>query len=84
MNGTVVHVENRRGWIAIRDSHDEITIVELLGGYDVENGHVITGNLDSLGSETFFNKTTGEELDVMVEYIGLTDQQAVSVFQRRR
>jgi hypothetical protein len=38
MRGVIVHVEHRIGWIAIRDDRGEITIAEILGGYDVEKG----------------------------------------------
>ncbi len=78
MRGKIVHVEHRIGWIAIRDD----PIAEIIGGYDVEKGHIISGNLHSLGSEVFHNLTTSEEMDVMVEYIGLTDNQAIAAIQR--
>lgn len=82
MRGKIVHVEHRIGWIAIRDERGTITIAEIIGGYDVEKGHIISGNLHSLGSEVFLNLTTSEEMDVMVEYIGLTDNQAIAAIQR--
>ncbi|EEU5471254.1 hypothetical protein IT006_003301 [Escherichia coli] len=82
MRGKIVHVEHRIGWIAIRDDRGAITIAEIIGGYDVEKGHIISGNLHSLGSEVFHNLTTSEEMDVMVEYIGLTDNQAIAAIQR--
>lgn len=82
MRGKIVHVEHRISWIAIRDERGAITIAEIIGGYDVEKGHIISGNLHSLGSEVFHNLTTSEEMDVMVEYIGLTDNQAIAAIQR--
>ncbi|MDN8599043.1 hypothetical protein Q0A17_06390 [Citrobacter sp. S2-9] len=82
MLGKIVHIEHRIGWIAIRDDHGEITIAELLGGYSVEKGNVISGDLHTCGGSTFYNRSTGEELSVMVEYVGLNDQQAVAAIQR--
>ncbi|MNL01697.1 hypothetical protein D3C87_1221760 [compost metagenome] len=82
MRGVVIHVEHRIGWIAIRDHHDEITIAEILGGYNVERDHVIIGNLHSLG--VCFNQTTNKSMHVMVEYIRLTARQSIAAIQRRR
>ncbi|HGN0867346.1 TPA: hypothetical protein ACKROV_000556 [Providencia alcalifaciens] len=82
LKGVIVHIERRIGWIAIRDEFGEITIAELLGGYDVEKGNVITGNLHSEGGETFYNHSTDEELDVYVEYIHLTEAQSIYAIQR--
>lgn len=82
MKGTIVHVEHRIGWIAIRDVRGEITIAELLGGYDVEKGHIISGNLHMLGSETFVNHSTEEKLSVFVEYTRLSERQAISAIQK--
>ncbi|EBH8631347.1 hypothetical protein PG459_004926 [Salmonella enterica] len=84
MRGIIVHVERRIGWIAIRDDRGEITIAEVLGGYDVEKGHVISGNLHTHGGEVFLNQTTSERMDVVVEYVGLSDHQAIAAIQRCR
>lgn len=84
MRGLIVHVEHRIGWIAIRDERGEITIAEVLGGYNVEQGLVISGNLHTHGGEVFLNQTTSERMDVVVEYIGLNDHQAIAAIQRCR
>ncbi|EBU8673088.1 hypothetical protein NAK90_005601 [Salmonella enterica] len=84
MRGVIVHVEHRIGWIAIRDDRGEITIAEVLGSHDVEKGHVISGNLHTHGGEVFLNQTTSERMDVMVEYVGLNDRQAIAAIQRCR
>ncbi|EJD6474877.1 hypothetical protein ACUBYX_002157 [Providencia rettgeri] len=82
LKGVIVHIEHRIGWVAIRDEIGEITIAELIGGYDVEKGNIITGNLHSEGGETFYNLSTDEELDVYVEYIHLTEVQAILAIQK--
>lgn len=84
MRGVVVHHEHRIGYIVIRDQIGEFTVAELLGGYDVERGHVITGNLHSLGSETFYNETESEELDVIVQNHGMSEQQSIQMIQNTR
>ncbi|VAM36520.1 Uncharacterised protein [Enterobacter cloacae] len=84
MRGVVVHHEHRIGYIVIRDQIGEFTVAELLGGYDVEKGHVITGNLHSLGSETFYNETESEELDVIVQNHGLSEHQSIQMIRNTR
>ena len=84
MRGVVVHHEHRIGYIVIRDQIGEFTVAELLGGYDVERGHVITGNLHSLGSETFYNETESEELDVIVQNNGMSEQQSIQMLRNNR
>lgn len=84
MRGVVVHHEHRIGFIVIRDPLGEFTIVELVGGYEVEKGHVISGELHALGSETFINETEDEELDVIVQGHGMTEQQSIRMIQNTR
>ncbi|OAT23532.1 hypothetical protein M977_00441 [Buttiauxella gaviniae ATCC 51604] len=84
MRGTVVHHEKRIGYIVIRDPMGEFTVAELLGGYDVEKGHVISGDLHSLGGETFTNETEEEEIDVFVQSYGMSEQQSIRLIQNTR
>lgn len=84
MRGVVVHHERRTGYIVIRDSFDEFTVAELLGGYDVERGHVISGNLHSLGGETFFNETEDEKLEVFVQRYGMSEHQSTHLIRNTR
>lgn len=84
MRGVVVHHEHSLSFIVIRDPVGEFTIAELLGGYDVEKGHVISGDLHSLGGETFINETEDEEIDVFVQGYGLSEQQVIQMIQNTR
>ncbi|KAB8307614.1 MULTISPECIES: hypothetical protein [Rahnella] len=84
MRGVVVHHEHRIGFIVIRDSIGEFTVAELLGGYDVEKGQIISGALHVLGNETFINETEDEELDVIVQGHGMTEQQSIRMIQNIR
>ncbi len=52
------------------------TAFEILGDYDVEIGDEISGHLDSNGSETFKNITKEEDIEVYVEAIQATEQNA--------
>lgn len=82
--GVIVHHEHRIGYIVIRDPMGEFTVAELLGGYDVEKGHVISGDLHSLGSETFFNETEDEDIDVFVQGCGMSEQQSILMIRHTR
>jgi hypothetical protein len=62
----------------------EFTVAELLGGYDVEKGHVISGDLHCLGGETFFNETEDEDIDVYVQGFGMSEQQSILMIRRTR
>lgn len=84
MRGIVVHHEHRIGYIVIRDPSGEFTIAELLGGYDIEKGHVISGNLHCLGSEKLHSETNNENIDVIVQSYGLTEQQAIHLIRNTR
>lgn len=44
-----------------------ITIFEILGGHVAEIGDIISGSLESLGSETLYNKTKHEKINVFIE-----------------
>lgn len=75
MKGNVIAVNIKKGFVAI-STDDGITVFELLGGYDVEVGDVISGNLDALGGETFNNETQSEEMDVYVQGVHCTESNA--------
>jgi hypothetical protein len=77
MNATVVLVNQRRGMVAACTEDDEFVIFELLGGYDIESGHnVMHKDFTSMGSETYRNITTGEDMDVYVQNLCGTLAQA--------
>lgn len=84
MRGVVVHHEQRIGYIVIRDQIGEFTVAELLGGYDVEKGHVISGELHSLGGETFVNETEEEEIEVFVQGYGMSEHQSILMIRSIR
>jgi len=67
MIGKVRAINHKEGLIAVETDSNEFSIIELLGGYDVEMGDIISGDLESLGSETVINKTQKEEMDVFIQ-----------------
>lgn len=75
MAARVVAVNPRKGFVAVQ-TDDGITIFELLGGYEVSVGDHIRGDFDTHGGETYFNLTSGEEMDVYVQAIHCTPQNA--------
>lgn len=76
MHGVVVHYERRIGYIVIRDLIGEFTVAELLGGYDVAEGHIISGKLHILGGETLMNETEDQAIEVFVQGYGMSEQQS--------
>lgn len=84
MRGIVVHHERRIGYIVIRDPMGEFTIAELLGGYDVEKGHIISGELHNDGSEILYNETSDEDLDVIIQGHGMSEQASIRMIRKIR
>jgi hypothetical protein len=65
MKGIVCNIQ-KNGFIEIQTG-TYISVVELLGGYDIEIGDEIKGNLESLGGEVLFNISQDEEMDVFIQ-----------------
>ena len=68
MKGQVELINPKRGLAALLTENGDYTSFELLG-YDVEIGDVISGDLESLGSETWSNESKRERIEVIVEDI---------------
>lgn len=77
MNATIVIMNPARGMIAAETDGGDFVIFELLGGYDVEIGHVVRHrDFTSMGGEKYLNVTTGEVMDVYVQNLCATASQA--------
>ncbi|WP_457571530.1 hypothetical protein [Desulfovulcanus sp.] len=74
MKGIVRAINPRKGMVAVETSLG-YSILELLGD-DVEIGDIISGNLDSLGSETVRNETQMENIEVFIQDCHCTAQHA--------
>lgn len=75
MKANVIAINNKKSVVAVETANG-ITVFELLGGYEVELGDVISGRLENLGGETFRNETRRESLDVYVQGIHCSPQNA--------
>lgn len=78
MRGKVTLINPKRGMAALVTENEEYTSFELLG-HDVEIGDIIRGDLESVGSETWYNETQMEKIEVMVEDIYGNRQTALSI-----
>ncbi len=65
MKGVVSHIQSN-GFVEIK-ADTFVSVVELLGGYEVEIGDEIRGNLDSLGGEELYNISQDEQMDVFIQ-----------------
>ena len=78
MRGKVALLNPKRGMAALITENGEYTTFEPLG-YDVELGDIVTGDLESVGGETWFNETKDEKIEVMVENIYGNKQTAIKI-----
>ena len=79
MKGKVVMLNPQKELAAILTENDEYTSVEVLGDYNIDIGDVILGNLESLGSETYYNETKMERFNVFVQDINGNKKAALSI-----
>lgn len=84
MHGVVVHYERRIGYIVIRDVIGEFTVAELLGGYDIAEGHIVSGELHCLGGETLMDETEEQAIEVFVQGYGMSEQQSILMLRGTR
>lgn len=82
MKATVVLVNQNRGMVAAKTEDGEYSIFELLGGYDVEVGDVVSSrDFYSMGGETYRNVTKNEDMSVYVQnVVGGIEQARRQVF----
>lgn len=75
MKGHVMDVNPRKGFVAIQ-TDDGITVMELLGGYDVDLEDIITGEFENHGGEIVHNLTKGEDMSVYIQSVHCTPNSA--------
>ena len=78
MNGKIVLINQKNGLAALITENDDYTSFEPLG-HIIELGDNITGNLESLGGETWYNETQNEHIEVFVEDIYGSKETALRV-----
>ena len=69
MKGVVELISPRHGMIGVQTENNDYSVLELLGGYFLEIGDVLEGELDSLGGEEVKNITQDELWDVFIQDI---------------
>lgn len=75
MRGKVIDINSRNGWVAVQLENGEYSIFEPLGGYSVEVGDVISGDIGAEGGEKAYNHSQDEPMDIITELSGLSLQQ---------
>ncbi|MGM7634178.1 hypothetical protein [Bacillus sp. Hm123] len=81
MRGKVAIINHQMGQIAIYTENNLFCIAEVLEMNLPGIGDIISGELESLGGETFFNETTKENLDVFVEDLNDNQRQVMEQLQ---
>jgi hypothetical protein len=76
MKGKIVLIGTDSGFVGIRTEQGDYSVLELLGGYDVELGDEVTSNFYNCSSAAVKNLTQSETMDVSIEAAGLTREQA--------
>jgi len=77
MKATVLVINHQRGMVAAQTIDGDYVIFEILGDYDVEIGHVVSHHdFTSMGSEKYRNLSTEETMDVYVQNVCATVEQA--------
>lgn len=77
MKGTVIAFNKKKGFAAIK-TEGGITVAELFS-CEAEIGDVITGDLENMGDETFYNDTQSEEFDAYVHDVKCNDEKLASL-----
>ena len=77
MKGTVVAFNKKKGFAAI-ETGDGITVAELFS-CEADVGDIISGDLDNMGDETFFNDTQSEEFDAYVHGVKCSEEESATL-----
>ena len=76
MHGIVELIAPKHGMIGVRTENDDYSVLELLGGYCLEIGDILIGNLNNLAGEEVKNITQNEVWDVFIQDIYASKQSA--------
>lgn len=82
MKGTIIAIDRKSGFHAIRTEDGDTTVFELLDSEQPKIGDEVVGSLDSLGSETLFNVTQQQKFDVFIEDAHCSDSRARALLHR--
>jgi hypothetical protein len=76
IKGKIAIINKNNGLIAVQTEQGDYSVMGLIGGYDVELGDEVTGDLRSSSGESIENLTQYETMDVSIEASGLNLEQA--------
>lgn len=76
MKGIVIMANHHRGMYAVQVEGGDITVIELLGSPEPNPGDILIGGLDDSCTETLYNQTQGEEIDITIQALGCSPQSA--------
>lgn len=82
MNGTIIAINRRNGFHAVRIEDGDVTVFELLDSVELELGDSVSGALDSSGLEELFNITQRQAFSVSVEAVHCSDSIAAHLLKR--
>lgn len=82
MNGTIIAINRRNGFHAVRTEDGDVTVFELLDSVEPELGDAVSGALDSPGSEDLFNITRQESFSVFIQAARCSDASAAHLLKR--
>lgn len=69
----VIAINNQTGLIGLQpDGEDRCVLAQQLDTRPLEAGQILSGEMDSVGVETFMNAQTQERIEVFVEAYGLS------------
>jgi hypothetical protein len=69
MKGTIELIGPRQSMIGVRTENDDLSVLELLGGYSPELGDIVSGALENLGVTEVKNMTQNETWHVCIQDI---------------
>ncbi|MGG3278811.1 hypothetical protein [Paenibacillus solani] len=74
-------INPHKQFLAVKTPSDEYSVIEVLEMETPELGDVLSGELESLGGETLINLTKEESIDVFIQEIYATKEQALRLLQ---
>ncbi len=82
MKGTIVGINNRNGLHAVRTDATEITIFQMVGAHEAKMRDIVSGNLETPGSETLFNETQNVEFTALIQEVRCSALKASELLNR--
>lgn len=73
--GKVLAINSATNFVAVR-SPNGVTVFELLDDRSIARGDIIKGDLESLTGELFFNVTRSDQMNVVVQDVNCTPDDA--------